>query len=102
MLGLYDKHDYRRRLRVTHLFVAIYLLLPAVCYLFVGEPVIMVKLGGTAEALLLPVVGFATIYLRYKHLPRTILPKGWLTLGLWVTSAVMAFMMAYAIVVPLL
>ena len=102
MLGLYDKHDYRRRLRVTHVFVVIYLILPAVCYLFVGEPVIMVKLGGTAEALLLPVVGFSTIYLRYKHLPKAILPKGWLTLGLWVTSVVMAFMMAYAIVVPLL
>ena len=102
MLGLYDKHDYRRRLRVTHVFVVIYLILPAVCYLFVGEPVIMVKLGGTAEALLLPVVGFSTIYLRYKHLPKAILPKGWLTLGLWVTSAVMAFMMAYAIIVPLL
>ena len=101
MLGLYNKHDYRRRLRVTHVFVVIYLVLPAVCYLLVGEPVIMIKIGGTAEAALLPVVGFSTIYLRYKHLPKAIIPKGWLTLGLWVTSAIMAFMMAYSIVVSL-
>ena len=101
MLRLYDRHNYLSRRRVTHVFVVIYLLLPALCYFFVGEPVVMVKLGGTAEAALLPVVGFSTIYLRYKHLPKPIIPKGWLTFGLWVTSAVIAFMMAYSIIVSL-
>ena len=56
----------------------------------------MVKIGGVSEALMLPVIGFSTIYLRYSHLPKVILPKGWITLALWVTSVVMLVMMGYS------
>ncbi len=89
------------RLKATRFFVATYLIVPAFCYMFVREPVMMVKIGGAAEASLLPVIAFATIYLRYRHLPAGVVPKGWITLALWVTSTIMLFMMGYSLLAQL-
>ncbi len=97
MLGAYDKRNYRARLRVTHIAVVVLLFLPTVLFLFFQKPVLLVKIGGVAQALMLPMVGFSTVYLRYAHLPKAVLPKGWLTLALWVTSAVMLVMMGYSV-----
>ena len=58
----------------------------------------MVKIVGVSQALLLPVVSLATIYLRYVHLPRAIVPKGWITLALWVTSLVIVVIMGFSVV----
>ncbi len=97
MLGFYDKTDYAKRLRVTRLFVVLLLIVPALYFMFLQEPVLMVKIGGVAQATMLPIIGFFTIYLRYRHMPKSILPKGWITLALWVTSAIMAVMMGYLV-----
>ena len=56
----------------------------------------MVKIGGVAQALLLPVIGFSTIYLRYVHLPSAIRPATWVSLTLWVATVVMLIMMVYS------
>ena len=101
MVGFYDKRNYRSRLKATRLFVAAYLIVPAFCYMFIREPVLMVKIGGAAEASLLPVIGFSTIYLRYRHLPKGVIPTGWITLALWVTSTIMLFMMGYSLLLQL-
>lgn len=97
MLGLYDKRDYPKRLRVTRLFVVILLFLPSLYYMFLSEPVLMVKIGGVAQATMLPIIGFVTVYLRYSHMPQRVLPKGWITLALWVSSVIMAVMMSYSV-----
>jgi hypothetical protein len=97
MLGLYDKRDYQKRLKVTRLFVVILLFLPSVYYMFLSEPVLMVKIGGVAQATMLPIIGFVTVYLRYSHMPKRVLPKGWITLALWVSSVIMAVMMSYSV-----
>ena len=47
---------------------------------------------------MLPIIGFYTLYLRYKRMPRMILPKGWITLGLWVSAFLMAMMMGYSVI----
>ena len=101
MLGVLDKRNYRSRLKATQVFVVILLVVPSLAYLFVQQPVLMVKLGGAAEASLLPVIGFATVYLRYRHLPKGIVPKGWITLALWVTSVIMLVMMSYSVLLQL-
>ncbi len=98
ILGVYDKRSYSARLSVTRVFVVILLLLPSLTFMFLQEPVLMVKIGGVSEALMLPVIGFSTIYLSHAHLPKAILPKGWITLGLWLTSAVMLVMMGYSVI----
>jgi Mn2+/Fe2+ NRAMP family transporter len=92
----YDKSDYGLRLRYQRLFVVALLIVPSLYYMFFQEPVRMVKIAGAVEAMMLPIIGFSTVYLRYRHLPRAIAPKGWLTLALWVTTAIMAVMMAYS------
>ena len=97
MLGFYDKRDYETRLKFTRIFVVVLLSIPVIYFAFLQEPVTMVKIGGLAQAFMLPVIGFCTIYLRYRHMPKQILPKGWLTLALWVSAVVMAVMMGYSL-----
>ena len=98
MLGVYDRHNYALRLKTTRIFVVILLFVPSMYFMFVKEPVLMVKIGGIAQASMLPLIGFATVYLRYKRMPPKIAPKGWLTLALWVSAAIMAIMMGYSII----
>lgn len=101
LLGVFDKRNYTARLIATRISVVVLLGLPATIFMFIREPVLMVKIGGVAEALMLPVIAFSTVYLRYAHLPKAIVPKGWLTLALWITAAVMLLMMGYSIVLQL-
>lgn len=98
MVGLYDRRNYALRLKMIRLFVVILLFVPSVYFMMVGDPVLMVKIGGIAQAFMLPVIGFAAVYLRYKHMPSSILPKGWITFALWVSASVMAVMMGYSII----
>jgi hypothetical protein len=97
IMGFYDRQDYAARLRVTRVFVVILLIVPSIYFMLLGEPVTMVKVGGFAQAIMLPIVGFYTLYLRYKRTPRRVLPKGWITLGLWVSAGLMAVMMGYSV-----
>ncbi len=97
MLGVYDRHNYALRLKTTRIFVFILLFVPSMYFMFIQEPVTMVKIGGIAQAAMLPLIGFATLYLRYRRMPPKILPAGWLTLALWISAAVMAIMMGYSI-----
>lgn len=102
MLGLYDRTNYATRLKVTRLFVIILLVVPCIYFTIFGEPVTMVKVGGFAQATMLPIIGFYTLYLRYNRMPAQVLPKGWLTLGLWVSAVTMAVMMGYSVFQQLL
>ncbi len=98
MLGLYRREDYERRLKWTRIFVVLFLVIPILFYVLLRQPVLMVKIVGVSQALLLPIVALATIYLRYVHVPKAILPKGWITLALWVTSLVIVVIMGLSVV----
>jgi hypothetical protein len=58
----------------------------------------MVVAGGVAQAFLLPLIGFAAIYLRHTHLPPDIRPSPATTVLLWVATIVMASFAIYYIV----
>ena len=96
MLGLYDKSDYSKRLRAIRTFVVLLLVVPCLYFMWIREPVLMVKIGGIAQAIMLPVIGGFTLYLRYRRMPSRILPKGWVTLMLWVSAVLMALLMGYS------
>ena len=98
MLGVYDRHNYALRLKATRIFVVILLFVPSMYFMFVKEPVLMVKIGGIAQASMLPLIGFSTLYLRHKRLPEKVAPKGWLTLALWISAGIMAIMMTYSVI----
>jgi Mn2+/Fe2+ NRAMP family transporter len=101
MLGVYDRRNYGLRLRAIRILVVLMLFIPSVFFMLVGDPVLMVKIGGISQAFMLPVIGFAAVYLRYRHMPDSVLPKGWITLALWVSAVVMAVMMGYSIILRL-
>ena len=102
MLGLYDKEDYAARLRAIRLLVVVLPLIPTLLFLYVQEPVVMIKVSGISQALLLPGIGFAVLYLGKVYLPREIAPKGWITAALWGTTLVMALLMGYSVIHVLL
>jgi hypothetical protein len=62
---------------------------PALLYWFFESPVQMVVAGGVAQALLLPLLGLAAIYLRHTQLPPDIRPSIGTTIMLWISTAVM-------------
>ena len=97
LMGAYDGRNYEARLRATRIISGLLLVGPVLVYIVLRDPVRMVLIGGVGQALMLPVVGFSTLYLRYVHLPKTIVPKGWITLALWVASLVMLVMMGYSV-----
>jgi hypothetical protein len=58
----------------------------------------MVVAGGLAQAMMLPIIGLSTLYLRHRHLPREIAPSPWVTIALWLATAVIVYLMGYYIV----
>jgi hypothetical protein len=55
----------------------------------------MVVAGGIAQAMMLPLIGFAVVYLRHTQLPDDIRPSVVKTIALWFSSAVMFGFAAY-------
>jgi hypothetical protein len=84
--------DYRARVRWRNRFVVVLTVLGAGLFLGVRSPVLMVKAGGVAQALMLPVIAVSALYLRYRRLPREVLPKQWITAALWLASLAIIFM----------
>jgi manganese transport protein len=101
LLGLFAPDDYARRLRYRKGFVVFLTAFPALLYLIFASPVKMVVIGGIAQAMMLPVIGISTIYLRHRHLPQRIAPATWVTIGLWLASFIIICITAYSVVLEL-
>ncbi|MEZ5364829.1 MAG: Nramp family divalent metal transporter [Bryobacterales bacterium] len=97
MLGFYDRHDYAKRLACTRAMTALFLIAPCFTFYFVREPVVMVKVSGIVQAVLLPAMGFGVLYLVSKRLPAAIRPPRWLRGALWATSAIMLAVVAVSL-----
>jgi len=97
LLGVYPRDDAEARLRWRNRFVVVLATLPAVFFWCFESPVRMVVAGGVAQALMLPLIGFAAIYVRHTRLPRELQPSAFTTAALWVSTAVMAGFAAYYI-----
>jgi hypothetical protein len=95
--GWCGRQDYRRRLTLTRAFLGIALLLPTLCFFSLKEPVLMVKVGGIAQALMLPVIGVATIYLSAR-LPQRIQPAFPLRSAAWGSTVVMLVAALYYLI----
>jgi len=95
--GGYAREDAASRLRWRNRFVVVLSVVPVTFYWFLRSPVQMVVAGGIAQALMLPLIGGAVIYLRHTQLPDEIHPALGTTVMLWVSSGVMlAFASYYA------
>jgi Mn2+/Fe2+ NRAMP family transporter len=101
LMGRFESGDYAARVRYRRLFVWVITFLSAGLYLVFRQPAAMVKAAGVAQALMLPVIAGATLYLRYKKLPGAVKPPAWIDFGLWIASAAIFGMMAYYAVLTL-
>jgi Mn2+/Fe2+ NRAMP family transporter len=95
VLGVYPRDDTSARLLWRNRFVVILATLPAIFYWLFESPVRMVVAGGVAQALMLPLIGFAAIHLRHTRLPKELAPSPATTLVLWGSTAVMFAFAAY-------
>jgi manganese transport protein len=95
LMGAFKADDYARRLRYRNLFIVILTVIPVTLYFLVQSPVKMVVAGGLAQAMMLPIIGLSTLYLRHRYLPKSIAPSRWVTIGLWIATAVIVGLMGY-------
>jgi len=47
---------------------------------------------------MLPVIGLGTLYLRHRRLPNEIAPARWVTLGLWLATAIIVLLMGFSVI----
>jgi manganese transport protein len=87
--GGFARDDAASRLRWRRRFVVALVLVPVAFYWFLRSPVQMVVAGGVAQAMMLPLIGIAAVYLRHRHLPATVQPSTITTVVLWISTAVM-------------
>ena len=55
------------------------------CYIFFPKPVILVLVSGTMQAIMLPMIGFAVLYFRYKKCDSRLLPSKIWDACLWLS-----------------
>ena len=95
LLGLGDPADYARRLLLVRVGIVVTTIAPTLCFFLVEEPVLMVMIGGVAQALMLPVIAGMTIYLTARRVPRAVTASPALRAALWATAGVMALAALY-------
>ncbi len=74
-------------------------LLSVLCYVFFPKPVVLVLIAGTLQAIMLPIIGFAVLYFRYKKCDDQLRPGKTWDFFLWLSFAaflVIGIYQAYA------
>jgi Mn2+/Fe2+ NRAMP family transporter len=89
VMGVYERDDAESRRTWRNRFVVLLATVPAILYWFFESPVRMVVAGGVAQAMMLPLIGIAAIYVRHTQLPRDLQPSVVTTVMLWISTAVM-------------
>lgn len=102
MIKVIRVQDLEEHWRWQRTVVIVLLTTFVILHSFVGEPVFMVILGGTAQACMLPIIGFSTIYLRYKHVDGEIQPGMITDILLWLCSTLMLAFATYTLISRLL
>jgi Mn2+/Fe2+ NRAMP family transporter len=98
LLGRFARDDYATRVAYRRAFVVVLTVFPACLYLLFASPVKMVVAGGILQALLLPLASLGTIYLHHCELPTALRPPRFVTVALWLATAVMAAAGVYGLV----
>jgi Mn2+/Fe2+ NRAMP family transporter len=86
LLGGFEHGDYAARLRWRSRFVWLLTTIPAGLFLILESPVQMVKAGGLAQAVLLPVIAVGALFMRYRGLPAEVRSSLLTTAGLWIAA----------------
>ncbi|HEX9001364.1 MAG TPA: Nramp family divalent metal transporter [Blastocatellia bacterium] len=98
LMGAFKADDYSARKRYRNTFIVLITAIPVGLFLFFDSPVKMVVAGGLAQAMMLPIIGVSTLYLRHRHLPKEIAPSPWVTAFLWFATAVIICLTGYYVI----
>lgn len=98
LMGGFASDDYAARVRYRNLFILLMTVVPVCLFLFFVSPVWMVKVGGIAQASMLPVISLGTLYLHHRRLPGEIAPARWVTVALWLVTAIIVLLMGISVV----
>jgi Mn2+/Fe2+ NRAMP family transporter len=97
LAGKYRRGDYAARVKYRKRIIWFHLVVPVALFLFFRSPVMMVKIGGFAQALMLPVLSVGTLYMRHRGLPKEIAPGPIATAGVWLAALVITAVMVYSL-----
>jgi Mn2+/Fe2+ NRAMP family transporter len=70
-------------------------ILSVLCYVFFPKPVVLVLISGTMQAIMLPMIGFAVLYFRYKRCDKHLEPSKTWDFFLWLSFAGFLLVGAY-------
>jgi hypothetical protein len=101
VMGFFDRGDYRARVRMRDRLIWFHLGVPVVMLFVFQSPVTMVKAGGVAQAMMLPLIAVGALYMRHKGLPRQVAPGALTTVGLWFAAAVIIAVVLYSAILSI-
>jgi manganese transport protein len=88
VLGLVDFADFRRRMLWIRIFIVLVPFVQTATFAASLKPQTMLIFGAVANGLLIPVIAFATIWLRYRRTDKRIAPGLLSDVLLWICAAV--------------
>ncbi len=102
VIGLVDTTDYSRRVRYIRIFVVISLAVYAIAYfLFENPPRMLLVTSSIIGAIMYPVLGLGTLYLRHRRLAPGIAPGRLTTAWLWICGLVLTILSPAGIILAL-
>ena len=91
VIGVIDGSQYGVRMRYIRIFVVVSLAFYAVAYwIFENPPQMLLVTSSLIAAVMYPVLGLGTLYLRHRRLDSRITPGAWVTGWLWVCGLILA------------
>jgi manganese transport protein len=95
--GFWRYRSPRQRDRVVNVFCVVYPLMALTIFLISRKPLMLVAMGGLAQALMLPLISGATLYLRYRDVDRRVAPTRLTDVLTWVAFVSISVVAVYSV-----
>jgi Mn2+/Fe2+ NRAMP family transporter len=97
LAGFVRQPDARSRDRVVRAFCVFYPALALALYFALPRPGHLVKIGGYAQGLMLPLIAGATLYLRYRDTDQRVAPSRFADFMAWTAFAAISLVALYSV-----
>lgn len=95
--GFWKQSTDADRERTVRCFCVVYPLFSLAIYLALREPLTLVAIGGTAQAMMLPLIAGATLYLRYRDVDPRVAPSRLSDTMTWIAFVAISVVAAYSL-----
>ena len=97
-VGLFSFEDMKQRKIAIALLAWLIPIVWGTLFLFMGNPALMVLLGGVATVFILLIVVFAAMFFRYRRLDERLLPTRRYDVALWISAMSIVLVAGYVLV----